>query len=78
MLSGKRVSFIGAGNMAEALVKGLVASGKVTAGDLVLSARRPERAQQVARRYGARAAANNEACVQGASIVKYSGDRPPD
>ena len=69
MLSGKRLSFIGAGNMAEALVRGLVASGKISPAHLVLSARRPERAQQVAQRYGARAAANNEACVQGASIV---------
>jgi pyrroline-5-carboxylate reductase len=69
MLSGKRISFIGAGNIAEALVKGLVASGKVARQDLVLSARRPERAEQVAGRYGVRAATDNESCVRGASIV---------
>src|SRR5215467_3685996 len=69
MLSGKRVAFIGAGNMAEALVKGLVASGKMNRQDVVISARRPERAQQVAQRYGVRAAADNDSCVQGASIV---------
>jgi pyrroline-5-carboxylate reductase len=69
MLSGKRMSFIGAGNMAEALVKGLTASGKVLPQDIFLSARRPERAQQVAQRYGARAAKDNESCASGASIV---------
>lgn len=69
MLSGKRLSFIGAGNMAEALVRGLASSGKVPRQEIVLSARRPDRAQQVAQRYGVRAAANNEACVEGASIV---------
>ena len=69
MLGGKRLSFIGAGNMAEALVRGLVDSGKVSRQEMVLSARRPERAQQVAQRYGARAAPTNEACVEGASIV---------
>src|SRR5260370_4352998 len=69
MLGGKRISFIGAGNIAEALVKGLVASGRVARQDLVLSARRPERAEQVAGRYGARAATDNESCVRGASIV---------
>ena len=69
MLSGKRMAFIGAGNMAEALVKGLVASGKINRQDVAISARRPERAQQVAQRYGVRAAADNDSCVQGASIV---------
>ena len=69
MLSGKRMAFIGAGNMAEALVKGLVASRKINRQDVAISARRPERAQQVAQRYGVRAAADNDSCVQGASIV---------
>src|SRR5262245_39676709 len=69
MLSGKRISFVGAGNMAEALVKGLVASGKISPSDVVLSARRPERAQQVAQHYGARAATDNNSCVSGASVV---------
>jgi pyrroline-5-carboxylate reductase len=69
MLSGKRISFIGSGNMAEALVKGLIGSGSVSAEDIVLSARRPERAQQMAQRYGARAAPDNSACVRGSAIV---------
>jgi pyrroline-5-carboxylate reductase len=69
MLSGKRIAFVGAGNMAEALIKGLVASGRVRPGDIVASGRRPERVSRVASRYGVTAAPNNLACVEGASIV---------
>jgi pyrroline-5-carboxylate reductase len=69
MLTGKRIALVGAGNMAEALVRGLVGSHKISAADIVMSARRPERAQLVAQRYGARAAPDNDACVREASVV---------
>ena len=66
MLSGKRIAFVGAGNMAEALVKGLVASGAVRARDLVASDRHPERAARVAQRHGIAGLTDNAACVEGA------------
>jgi len=69
MLQAKRISIIGAGNMAAALVKGLVASGKVKPENLCVSARRPEKAAQLAQRYGVRSAADNPACVRAAEIV---------
>ena len=69
MLQAKRISIVGAGNMAEALVKGLVASGKVKPEDLCVSARRPEKAAQLAQRYGVRSAVDNPACVRAAEIV---------
>lgn len=69
MLTGKKIAFVGAGNMAEALIKGLIASGKVRPGDLVASGRRPEKVARMAERYGIRAAPNNVTCVEGASIV---------
>ncbi len=69
MLSGKRIAVIGAGNMAEALIRGLTASGKLEGGGIVVSGRRSERARQLAARYGIQAAPDNVACVQGASIV---------
>src|SRR5712692_8152065 len=69
MLQAKRISIVGAGNMAEALVKGLVASGKEKPEDLCVSARRPEKAAQLAQRYGVRSAADNPACVRAAEIV---------
>jgi pyrroline-5-carboxylate reductase len=69
MLEAKRISVIGAGSMAEALVKGLVASKKVRPENLCVSARRPERAAQLAQRYGIRSAADNASCVQATDIV---------
>lgn len=69
MLSGKRIAFVGAGNMAEALIKGLVGSGKITPTDLRASGRRPEKVARVAQKYGIEAAADNAACVAGARIV---------
>ncbi len=69
MLKGRRFAFVGAGNMAEALVRGLVASGEVDPRDVVLSARRRERAERAAERLGASAAADNPSCVRGADVV---------
>ena len=69
MLRGKRIAFVGAGNMAEALIKGLAASGSVAATDLVASARRPDRVQKIAAKYGIHAAPDNNNCVDGAAIV---------
>ena len=69
MLSGKRIAVVGAGNMAEALIKGLVASGQVRPTDLIASGRRPERVGRVAQKYGIAAAPDNNACVAEAAIV---------
>ena len=69
MLQGKRFAFIGAGNMAEALVRGLLASGSVRPEDIVISNRRREKAERNAERWGVRAAPDNAACVAGADVV---------
>lgn len=69
MLTGKKVAFVGAGNMAEALTKGLIASKKVKPQDICASGRRPERAGRLAQTYGIRSAASNVACVEGAQVV---------
>lgn len=69
MLQGKRFAFIGAGNMAEALVRGLLASGSVRPEDIVISNRRRDKAERNAERWGVRAAPDNAACVAGADVV---------
>jgi pyrroline-5-carboxylate reductase len=69
MLNGRRFAFVGAGNMAEALIRGLVAGGSVAAQDIVLSGRRRDRAERTAARLGVAAAADNAACVRGADVV---------
>lgn len=69
MLQGKRFAFVGAGNMAEALVRGLLASGSVAAHDITISNRRREKTDRNAERWGVRAAADNLACVRDADVV---------
>ncbi len=55
--------------MAEALIRGLLASGTVTGEDIVVSGRRRERVERAAERLGVRAAHDNHACVKGADVV---------
>ncbi|MDP3275401.1 MAG: pyrroline-5-carboxylate reductase [Deltaproteobacteria bacterium] len=68
-LDRKKIAFVGAGNMAEALIKGLCRAEDVGPGAIVASARRFERAQRMAERYGITAASDNAACVADAQIV---------
>jgi pyrroline-5-carboxylate reductase len=69
MLQDKRFAFVGAGNMAEALVRGLLASGSVAPRDIVISNRRREKAERNAERWGVRMAGDNIACVRDAQVV---------
>jgi pyrroline-5-carboxylate reductase len=68
-VKGKKVGFVGAGNMGEALIKGLVESSLVPADAIVIADSRAARAQQIAQQYGVRAAADNTALVRGADVV---------
>ncbi|MFO0652206.1 MAG: pyrroline-5-carboxylate reductase [Polyangiales bacterium] len=69
MLKGKRFAFVGAGNMAEALIRGLLASGSVSATDITISNRRHEKTERNAERWGVRAAHDNVSCVRDADVV---------
>ena len=60
---------LGAGKMGEALVAGLRASGWRAPGDVVVTARRPERLQEIAGRYGVETTASNAEAVRRASFV---------
>ena len=62
-IKGKRVAFLGAGNMGEALIKGLAQAGLVPAGAISASDPRGDHLVQVAKRYGIRAVADNTALV---------------
>ena len=68
-VKGKKVGFVGAGNMGEALIKGLVESNLVPADAIVIADSRAARAQQIAQQYGVRAAADNTALVRDADVV---------
>lgn len=52
MRIGKTLGFIGTGNMAEAILRGLLKTGAAQAGDIWASARRKERLDQLAAEHG--------------------------
>ncbi len=65
----KKLGFIGAGNMAGALVKGVLAAGLYRAADLWVTDSVPEQRRRVRRRYGVSAARDNRELVRGSQIV---------
>jgi pyrroline-5-carboxylate reductase len=68
-IKGKRVAFLGSGNMGEALIKGLTQSGVVPAASITASDPRAEHLGQIVKRYGIRAVTDNAALVSGADVV---------
>jgi pyrroline-5-carboxylate reductase len=66
---GKRVGFLGAGNMGEAMIKGLVQAGIVPAKDVAATDARADRLEQMAARYGIRGAGSNADLVRDSDIV---------
>jgi len=64
-----RVSFVGAGTMAEAIIRGLLQRRVVEPGDVVASAPRAERRAYLAETYGLHAVAQNAEAVHGADVV---------
>lgn len=69
MLSGKVVGIIGAGNMGEVLIRGLIQSGKVKKKDIITSDTNRERLAHIEKTYGARTTTSNVKLVENASIV---------
>jgi pyrroline-5-carboxylate reductase len=69
MLADKRISFLGGGNMAEALIKGLLAAGATTKERLSVSDRHPEKLARLVERHGVRGSSSNIDCVQGADVI---------
>jgi pyrroline-5-carboxylate reductase len=68
-LSGKKLVFIGAGNMGEALIKGLLKAQAVPASNIIATARRAERAQELAQRYGITTTLQNAQATQQADVL---------
>jgi pyrroline-5-carboxylate reductase len=68
-LKGKRVGFVGAGNMGEALVKGLVEAGVVPPEAIAVFDVLPERVRELERRYRVRLVADNLELVRHADVV---------
>jgi pyrroline-5-carboxylate reductase len=66
------IAFLGAGQMAEAFVRGLLGAQLVEAEKVWVSDVRPQRAPDLARQLGVRAAPNNLEAVQAAELVLVS------
>ncbi|MFL5301251.1 MAG: pyrroline-5-carboxylate reductase [Anaeromyxobacteraceae bacterium] len=69
---GKTIAFLGAGNMAEALVKGLLRAGVAAPEELVCTSRRKARGDELTTRYGVRFTTSNVDAASQSDIVVLS------
>ena len=65
----RRIAVLGAGKIGEALISGLLSSGWRDSSEIVASCRRPERAAELAERFGIRATLSNPEAVAGSALV---------
>ncbi len=69
---GKTIAFLGAGNMAEALVKGLLRAGVADPGEIVCSDRDDARGALLTGRYGVRFTRSNAEAAGAAALIVLS------
>jgi len=65
----RQIAILGAGRLGESLLRGLLSSGWRQPEELAVTARRPERIDELRERYGARAGSSNVEAVAGAALV---------
>lgn len=63
------IAVIGAGRVGEAIVRGVIAAGRVAPAAIVVTTAHPARAEAMAKRLGVRTAATNAAAVRGAELI---------
>lgn len=68
-IKGKRVGFLGAGNMGEALIRGLCQAGLVPAADVLASDPRGDQIARLRSQYGITPVADNAALVRAADVI---------
>jgi len=68
-VKGKRVGFVGGGNMGEALIRGLVESNLVPSDAIAVTDVRAERTRQLAEQYGVRPVTGNVALATASDVV---------
>jgi pyrroline-5-carboxylate reductase len=72
MALGKNIAFLGAGNMAEALVKGLLRAQVAEPHEIICADRRSERGPELTQRYGVRFTRSNREAVEQAELIILS------
>ncbi len=68
-VKGKKVGFLGAGNMGEAMIRGLLKAGLVPAEDIFAADPRLERLEQLAKLYGIHVLSDNTLLVKRVDVV---------
>jgi pyrroline-5-carboxylate reductase len=68
-VKGKKIGFLGGGNMGEALIRGLVKTGLIPAGDLFASDVRDERLETLGRTHGIHTLSDNAQLVRQVDVV---------
>lgn len=71
-LQDSRIAFIGAGSMAEALIRGLIHANVIAAERIIGTGRRPERLRVLQEQYGIQTSTDNVQAVQDADVVVLS------
>lgn len=71
-LSGSRLAILGAGNMGEALVGGLLHAGAMTPAQLVITDPRADRLELMQQQYGIETVASNAVAVANADVVMFA------
>ncbi len=72
MALNQTIAFLGAGNMAEALLKGLLGAGVAAPSEILCTDRRGERGPELTKKYGVRFTQSNTEAVKAAGIVVLS------
>lgn len=68
-IKGKRVGFLGAGNIGDAIIRGILQAGLVPAETVRASDPRTDRVSHIARQYGIRACPDNGTLVKESDVV---------
>jgi pyrroline-5-carboxylate reductase len=68
-VKGKKIGFLGGGNMGEALIRGLVKTGLIPPGDLFVSDVRSDRLETLGRDYGIHALSDNAQLVRQVDVA---------
>ncbi len=71
-MKGKTIGFLGAGNMAGALIKGLLHSQTLAADAIIASDVKPDRLRQLHEEHGIRTTPDNHALVRAAGVIVLS------
>lgn len=72
MALGKTIAFLGTGNMAEAMVKGLLRAGVAEREEILCTEPRPERREEIRARYGVTVLTDNREATEQAQVVVLS------